>query len=798
MTNLTGTRIKQYILCAALMVLATPIPVKAQEDLEVKFSVKAGLDGYCRSNSTLPVHITMENSGPDVDGKLEVHVDRVISDTTYHVQQISLPSSSRKSITIYPHIINSSRNVYVSATFGRKEYPQITTRITCLDEDDRLIGVLANQPTGMNLLSSSAPASGRTYIAQWDMKMMPDRGAGLQALDIMIISDMDTGLLNAQQVEALGEWLSQGGTLIVTGGSGWKKTTAGIGELLPFSPSGSKTITIPDDLGEFSGSIRPPRGTMVAATGRLKDGGEALLTRDGTALVTSRDYGFGKVFFLAFDPMDGGFRGWVGMGVFYKALLSQGAFPPAWSGGIIQTRLAENAASAISSLRMPSGILLCGLLGFYTVIVGPLNLLFLKRKKKSELAWLTIPGMIIIFTVIILMTGGYLRGNQVIMKRLAIVQVWDDVPQAQVNGVVSVFSPSRERFDIEVGGGLMPYSLTFGSHSSSVEINATGQTSLMENVLIDTGGMKIFGIEGSVPASGMSHDLHLEIEDRGVRLRGEVTNTSGLTLNDAVLIYPSGEKKLGQLTPNETIKVDLTIPRSLFFGDQSSYWSTKNTVLAEAVSGISGRPQDADEYVRVNLWDSVIPQRTADIVRGDSIYITGWVSEPWLPVELDSRFDHEDSTLYIYSIRPNTDSVAGGAIFFPDDFTWELVETDMEEDEVTPYDLDLYGKLAEFHFSLKQPSAITQVNSLILHVLPFESIGKNDVPGAVIYLWDFTLGNWTKMNVTEWGNYIVPYPAKYVGEFGEIRLLLRSKMHPSIETRHFRKIDFTLIVGSGR
>ena len=106
---------------------------------------------------------------------------------------------------------------------------------------------------------------------------------------------------------------------------------------------------------------------------------------------------------------------------------------------------------------------LCGFLAIYIIVIGPLNYLVLKRLGRRELAWLTIPCLlIIVYSVVAYLTGFSLRGTQATINRLALVQVWPGTDQAQVDGVIGVLAPRRAIYNLPYGG------MTLGMRERSV------------------------------------------------------------------------------------------------------------------------------------------------------------------------------------------------------------------------------------------------------------------------------------------------------------------------------------------
>src|SRR5437660_378598 len=70
--------------------------------------IDAGLGGMYRDGNWVPIRISLENNGPEFDGKIAINFPAsfnnpaaAISSTTTYQQAVSLPSISNKQVTMY-------------------------------------------------------------------------------------------------------------------------------------------------------------------------------------------------------------------------------------------------------------------------------------------------------------------------------------------------------------------------------------------------------------------------------------------------------------------------------------------------------------------------------------------------------------------------------------------------------------------------------------------------------------------------------------------------------------------------
>jgi hypothetical protein len=291
--------------CSVFLVLTLLLTsAVALAQTPITLAVEAGLDGYYKVGQWLPVRVLIENNGPSIDGRVEITLPRAQEGKVVNAYPVSLPTQSRKEITLYlyPETYVASLDVALLDTTG-----QLITKhsvpLKSVGDSDRLFGIIADQPSAYNVLSELDPPNGVANVAQLTLHALPDRSVALDSLNTLIISNVDTGALTEAQRTALSAWIANGGRLIVTGGPGWQKTGAGLRDLLPLSPANAILLEDLNALKTYAGSATSP-GSAVIATGALTPDAQVILKQAETPLLIRRQHGVGEVVFVSFDPAD--------------------------------------------------------------------------------------------------------------------------------------------------------------------------------------------------------------------------------------------------------------------------------------------------------------------------------------------------------------------------------------------------------------------------------------------------------------------------------------------------------------
>jgi hypothetical protein len=791
-----------------------PPAAQAQEDAAITLTARAGFDGYYKEGLWVPVRVTLANDGPDADGSLVVSSQRYSGGEIVVTRPISLPSQSRKEVFLYISPEGYLSSLKVSFISGRNELAAVSTRLAQAGPGDLVYGIIAASPSAFNILSQVDPVSGQGFVAELSAPDLPPIGQAWQGLDVLVISDSDTGVLTAEQRLALSGWVAGGGRLIVAGGPGWQKTAAGLGELLPARITGTRTLPALDELHGYTHDDTELTGPTVVAVGQPAPGASvALAAADGMPLIITKNVGYGMTAFLGFDPALEPLRRWEGAEGVYRNLLAVAASRPGWSGGFRNWYSASEALNAIPGLELPNALQLCGFLAVYVLAVGPLNFFVLNRLKRRELAWATIPALIVVFSGLAYLGGYRLRGTQATLHRLSVVQVWPNAERAQVDMLVGLFSPRRTEYDLEISGDSLARPLpsnTYGSGSGAGEttLEQDGVTRIRD-LRVDIGGVEAFVAEGHIPAPAIHSTLQLSVQGGSALLAGQVSNNSELTLTGAVLLAPGAVERFGDLEPGQTLNVNMSLAAgraapaaqgntavvlpagaaiNAFPNASFNYYSGYDTTIDD-ILGSTYYYDDRRLYRQYSLLSAMIDQYSG-AGRGSGVYLIGWTDAAPLPAEItDNAFNPVDATAYIVELQPDV-VISDGLLSIPPGLmSWTILDPG-QQGTVTPYDLYVYQGHFSMRFTPSQPLDFQRVDSLTLHLNAYGQTGR--VNGLEVALWNYGTGEWAPLPALAWGDNEIEDPSRFVGANGEIQAQVSNPS--SVSSVSVEAIDFTLVV----
>ena len=235
------------------------------------------------------------------------------------------------------------------------------------------------------------------------------------------------------------------------------------------------------------------RAPLPIATGE-PHAGSIVVSGGGQPLIVTGQADRGRVTALLFSPEREPARSWSHLPVLWTRLLEVPAvfylnqnIPNAYEPG------SDGIFGALVDSRqvrkMPVQWLLL-LLVVYLAVIGPLDRWWLKKIGRPMLTWLTFPGYVVLFSLLIYFIGYKLRAGESEWTELHVVDVFAQGERAQLRGrtYASVYSPANQR-----------YALTNNARVATVRGEFLGAGSQEKAALVVTQAGDSFRAEVAVP-----------------------------------------------------------------------------------------------------------------------------------------------------------------------------------------------------------------------------------------------------------------------------------------------------------
>ena len=671
--TLLSRGIRVAVLVAALTALVGPAPARAASAVEIE--ARALVGGRYEVGGWLALSVALANEGEPTSGYL------VAGTSLGSVRRfVEMPAGARKVVMLYvqPEAFQRQVTVTYDEPNGRVD---ATTDVQVFEQSDDQVavvgdgtGTLRPQLIGGGEFSGPEPIA----LGPSDIPERPEPLGGLSA----IVWAGDSSQLNENQRRAIERWIGDGGQLIVLGGGDWQARTDAFADLLPLDNLAGVDDVPHAAFAAWSGEAEAPLESATVSTGDVRDGAMSLVTtEDGDVLVSMRPVGAGRVILIGSDLATDEFRAWPGSQRLWSRLLPTNAALEQFFGGQIPIRQElENsmsgALSTLPALDVPPAELLLLVIVAYILLIGPVSYFVLRRVDRRELAWVTAPLLVVLFTACSYGIGRTMKGGDVLVNEISVIRTAAEGGSATVDTFAGIVSPDRSTYDLTVEADALIGQLAradgLARSSGDVEVDQ-GEPAHLRGLTIP-----VFGFE-AVRATGIvEHDAALEVtwSSRDGQVIGTVTNTSDVAIDDVAYISSAGGERIGDLAPGAS--AEFSLPGQNFNGSSA----------ADQVYGFGGFDAGDEEQRLVTLRRQVIDSlvgyasfapNVADVGRRGP-FVIGWRDDPGpMPVTIDNlQAQVYRSSVEVLSVRP---ALASGEItVLPHQMGVEVIATEGQAD----------------------------------------------------------------------------------------------------------------------
>jgi hypothetical protein len=430
--------------------------------------------------------------------------------------EVDLPTNAKKRIWLYGRVESNSvdklevtfagRGFKTKKAEGVVQPADASTRIvvTISDSDEKLAYLSGLRGAGLGLpegarstpdvpdFNGPVPSNPNLNLNAVPVRplgaaheLVPSRWIGLDAVDLVVLQDFPHTALTPNQITALRSYVAAGGSILVLGGANWQRlATSPLADLWPVTPQSSGTAS-PADVSTLiarfarfpamTGADRLGGAPVVATRGVLKSGCRALLGQGRAPLLAINDFGAGQVLFLAVDPTQPPFLGWRGLPRLWAELFHPTARPVqitaigaqsfnnqyGYGGGYYEQASAPQTSSGAllealatsPQLRTPPVSFIAWFLALYVFFLVPVNYVVLRLFDRRELAWLTIPVIVVAFSLVSYATALRIKGTAILTRQVNLVQGAASVSGApsrwaRADAMLWLYSPRKTSYDI--------------------------------------------------------------------------------------------------------------------------------------------------------------------------------------------------------------------------------------------------------------------------------------------------------------------------------------------------------------
>jgi len=460
-----------------------------------------------------------------------------------------------------------------------------TARLLGVPVDADLAGVVSDNPETVQFLAGVSSANGTTELVAPFIApaTLPSSLQLLQSLTYLYIDGGAAQALTHAQVSAIVDWVRAGGILILGGMEPNAGQTAAFARLSPVTPN--VVLDEPGtQLAAYAGAT-PPRAAIAQLVGQARGQSQVIVGTRSQALVAYRAFGRGKVGYVGLSAASADLISWSGNAIFWEELLHslQRITLPTTPDlfGLSGTSSLMSAAELFPQLHTPPLWIWELVFAIYLIICGPLLYLLLRRRRKSEWAWLLLPGFSIVLAGAIYELGVVQRPNGILTQSVGLVDIVDPAT-AQAVGVEALMSPQARTYSVVMppSSWAIPMAdrLTGVAEDGQVTFSP-GATLLNFSKVQAWGGRFVFALRTVHHLGQLSGDLF----SSGRTVGGFLENDTSLDFSSLALVVRGQAFSLGALRSGQTAQVQAFLRGR---GDHTTFVNELAAALPSASNGV--------------------------------------------------------------------------------------------------------------------------------------------------------------------------------------------------------------------
>ncbi|MEN6625763.1 MAG: hypothetical protein ABFD69_05990 [Candidatus Sumerlaeia bacterium] len=456
-----------HLIRRPLILAAFLIGLAAAARAEFVVTTEVGLGNSYKAGGWTPLRVSLTNrTSPlgrdqDFEGQLQATTTDQNGVSYQFAMPIELPIGGHKLLELPVLLPQKLEPVTIALVTrrGRTVYrEQLMPNTAALNLDNqRDMGIIV--PTVLLLTSpndtpsflSTAADAANTRVIQ--ASSMPRDYKSYDGVKLLVVRQAVSGMLEIDQLNALDQWLRLGGRMLVV----TPKVVSDIRQDRWLAPRLPAPLVEAREIG--LAELDPAAGAeriLMTTWGEPVAGARVTWGSRLGPIALERPYGMGSIAALGIDP------GMLGNTVLRSAIAS---FDEALvlAPGLEDVRArhyweTSDIMPFEDTIHLPSRLVVILIIAIFVVVVGPMNFSLLRKRRRLELAWLTIPALSILFFAAIYGYGVVSKGGRQQFGTAEIVHAAAGHPDGLLLWNAMQFSPRRQAYRLNAGpvGSIVP------------------------------------------------------------------------------------------------------------------------------------------------------------------------------------------------------------------------------------------------------------------------------------------------------------------------------------------------------
>lgn len=626
-------------------------------------TVDYGYNRYAKFGRYLNVSAVITNKGEDFNGWYQVIAPKVKNNVAYR-KEVSIAAGATDKVIINVPIMDDTGKLLVSLLDKKgKTLVEDELAITIDNYEKQVyIGILSDQRKNLDYLNT---VQTRTFYL--DKSNISDDYIGLDLLDIIVVSDYDINQLTTEQLAAIEQWVSKGGTLVIGTGEYADKTLANwnsfsvknsgkTSEYATYFGMNEKRleelkqsiISYDEERKVLSNMLKERLDAYAAETSSVDynyeynpsdwaeelidnlriqtinknitditlEGGYNSVMEGDRILMQSKPVDLGMVQLFSFDlGLEKG-QSSFGSAVLFEILQNisdkrQSQLQEEAYGQYINYNI-NDSMSYTDIENIPKIGMYVIILALYLMLVGPILYIVLKKLDKRNHTWIVVPGLAVIFTVIVYVAGSGTRIHDPYIGYVDILNFQKEGDTAEENVFFSITAPFNHDFSVKTDGRY-PISQLSDSNSSYYYYSYDTRKAVEPEeyrTAINYGrnrtDLQIINNPAFSPVYYKSESFHTmknqflsDIHYTGDGIQGSITNDFDFDITNSMLFIDGNVINMGEIPQGATLSVENKDSAILLPED----YMNRSTII-NRVAGGTQKPEE--NTAKINRKLSVI------------------------------------------------------------------------------------------------------------------------------------------------------------------------------------------------
>jgi hypothetical protein len=281
-------------------------------------------------------------------------------------------------------------------------------------------------------------------------------------------------------------------------------------------------------------------------------------------------------------------------------------------------------------MEAPPFALIGSFLFAYILCLVPINYAVLRRRDRKEMAWLTTPAIVLVFTLLAYLIGYGMKGGRILLARAGLVEGWSGTSTAMAQSYAGLFSPRKTSYDLALDD---PSAFLSDASLAPNERNelklVREETFRAEGAGVDMWSMRVFRIDLPV---NLGQGVAVRWNGTGPVRDGVITNNTPYDLEECQILSALEPVPVGHLRPGETRQL-----RRVGMGGGMGAMLSPSVANRISGSGSERRMQRTLIQALAALSPGGLSRRF------DHPVLLGWTRRPLCGISVDGHPAHEEN-----------------------------------------------------------------------------------------------------------------------------------------------------------